>query len=160
MTGELFRRKSDGKHEATMRWEKLVSQLASFNTSDPRDTINCLRNISKELNSTRKLPLPPAPDYEQDLFQVFQSFLEWTIEDSKSIDIICRHWALREKEDEWDKGPTAAPRLIKLPSWILTAEEGSYEAGEAFFRGRKAGDSFVGLPVQVHIALQDDPSSV
>ncbi|EAT90408.1 hypothetical protein SNOG_02196 [Parastagonospora nodorum SN15] len=146
MTSELFRRKPDGKHEATMGLEKLVSQLASFSTSDPRDTINCLRNISKELNSKRKKPLPPAPDYKQDLFQVYQSFLEWTIEDSKSMDIICRHWALREKEDEWDKGPTAAPRLVKLPSWILTAEEGSYGAGEAVFRGRKAGDSFVGLP--------------
>jgi len=146
MTSELFRRRPNGKHEATMGLEKLVSQLASFSTSDPRDTINCLRNISKELNSTRKLPLPPAPDYKQDLFQVYQSFLQWTIIDSKSMDIICRHWALREKDDEWDKGPTAAPRLVKLPSWILTAEEGSYGAGEAVFRGRKAGDSFVGLP--------------
>ncbi|KAH4303477.1 hypothetical protein HBH64_071840 [Parastagonospora nodorum] len=151
MTSELFRTKPTGPPEATMGLEKLVSKLASFSTSDPRDTINCLRNISKEMNpssSKRGSILPPAPDYTQDLFEVYRDFLKWTIEDSesKSMDIICRHWALREKEKQWDHGPTAAPRLVKLPSWILIAEEGSFGAGEAVFRGRKSGDSFVGLP--------------
>lgn len=149
MTSDLFRSNPDGEPEATMGLEKLVSRLASFSTSDPRDTINCLRNISRELNpssSTKAIKLPPAPDYTQDLFEVYRDFVRWVIEQSGSLDIICRHWALREKTYQWDEGPTAAPRLVNLPSWILTAEDGSFGAGEAVFRGRKAGDSFVGLP--------------
>jgi hypothetical protein len=152
MTSDLFRRKPDGSFESTMGLEKLVSRLATFNTSDPRDTINSLRNICREVNgkhAQRPLPgrtLPPVPDYTKDLFEVYREFVNWVVEDSQSLDIICRHWALREKESQFDTGPTAAPRLVKLPSWILTAEEGSFGFGEAVFSGRKAGDSFVGLP--------------
>jgi len=152
MTSNLFRTKSNGASESTMSLEKLVCQLSTFSTSDPRDTINCLRNLSKELNAVktrsssspaRTHRQPPEPNYKQDLFEVYRDFVEWVVEESKSLDIICRHWALKEKE-KLDIGPTAAPRLVTLPSWILTAEDGSYGAGEAVFRGRKAGDSLVG----------------
>lgn len=154
MTSNLFRTKSNGASESTMSLEKLVCQLSTFSTSDPRDTINCLRNLSKELNAVktrsssspaRTHRQPPEPNYKQDLFEVYRDSVEWVVEESKSLDIICRHWALKEKE-KLDIGPTAAPRLVTLPSWILTAEDGSYGAGEAVFRGRKAGDSLVGLP--------------
>ncbi|KAH6851586.1 hypothetical protein BKA58DRAFT_450785 [Alternaria rosae] len=127
MTSNLFRTKSNGTSESNMGLEKLVCQLFTFSTSDPRDTINCLRNLSKELNvvKTRSSSSPAR--------------------ESKSLDIICRHWALKEKQ-KLDIGTTAAPRLVTLPSWIFTTEDGSYGAGEAVFRGRKAGDSLVGLP--------------
>jgi len=146
-----------------MSLEKLVSQLSTFNTSDPRDTINSLRNISKELShklkgartgrsSSPARKEPPVPNYTLDLFEVYRDFIAWVVEQSESLDIICRHWALKEKERQLDNGPTAAPRLVELPSWILTAEDGSYGFGEAVFRGRKAGDSFVGLPGEASYA--------
>lgn len=154
MTSDLFPRRLDGKSESTMGLEKLVSRLATFNTSDPRDTINCLRNICRELNhrdrQSSQAKLPPEPDYTQDLFEVYRDFVKWVIEDSESLDIICRHWALKERKTQYETGPTAAPRLVELPTWILTSEEGSFGFGEAVFRGRKAGDSFVGLPGEAY----------
>ncbi|KAI4940662.1 hypothetical protein J4E91_011268 [Alternaria rosae] len=152
ITSGLFRRKPHELPVSTISLEKLVSQLPMFETCDPRDTIYSLHNLSKELNAGKSnrsyisRKLPPAPDYAQDLFEVYRDFVEWVVEDSKSLDIICRHWAQGEQEVQCDTHPAAASRLVTLPSWILTVEDKSYRAGEAVFRGCKADDSLVGLP--------------
>jgi hypothetical protein len=97
MKTSLFRTKGNGTLESTQGLETLVCSLSGFDSSDPRDTINALRNISRELNrpdsSTAKHV--PVPDYSKDLFQVYRDFVKWAIESSGSLDIICRHWALK-----------------------------------------------------------------
>jgi hypothetical protein len=147
MTSTLFRKRPDGSLESTKGLESLVCSLSGFDTSDPRDTINAFRSISKEVTRTDPRVAgcqrsPPAPNYSKDLFEIYRDFVQWVIETTGSIDIICRHWALKER-----KVPTpTTPRLVELPSWILFVEDSAWGKGEDRFRGRKAGDSFVGLP--------------
>ncbi|RAR10736.1 HET-domain-containing protein [Stemphylium lycopersici] len=147
MTSTLFRKRRDGSLESTKSLESLVCSLSGFDTSDPRDAINALRSISKEVvrqdsSIVSMQKPPPAPNYGNDLFEVYRDFVEWVVANTASIDIICRHWALKERNQPM---PTT-PRLVRLPSWILFVEDSAWGKGEELFRGRKAGDSFVGLP--------------
>ncbi|KAF2822828.1 HET-domain-containing protein [Ophiobolus disseminans] len=144
MTATLFRPKKNGSRESTKGLETLVCSLSGFDTSDPRDTINALRNISRELNRPESeiARLVPAPDYGKDLFEVYRDFVEWVINSSQSLDILCRFWALKERKNP---GPTT-PRLVELPSYIQFVEDSAWGKGEDMFNGRQAGDSFVGLP--------------
>lgn len=146
-TSTLFRKRPDGSVESRKGLESLVCSLASFDASDPRDTINALRSICKEVirfdsGIVETHEPPPIPNYSDDLFEVYRNFVQWIIETTGSIDIICRHWALKER---MERTPTT-PRLVRLPSWILFVDGSAWGRGDDMFRGRKAGDSFVGLP--------------
>lgn len=143
-TANLFRPKKNGSRESTKGLETLVCSLSAFDTFDPRDTINALRNISKELNrpESRAAQDVPAPDYGKDLFEVYRDFVKWVVQTSESLDIICRFWARKERK----KITPTTPRLVELPSWIQFFEDSAWGKGEDRFNGSKAGDSFVGLP--------------
>jgi hypothetical protein len=146
-TASLFRKGPDNSYESTMDLETLVCALSNFDTSDPRDTINAFLNISKEMNSANSANSDdpykvPMPDYSKDLFQVYRDFVKWVITTSKRLDIICRYWALPERQT---KAPTT-PRLVELPTWIKSVDDSAFGRGEEVFDGRRAGDSFVGLP--------------
>ncbi|ORY03155.1 heterokaryon incompatibility protein-domain-containing protein [Clohesyomyces aquaticus] len=141
VSSNILRRQPNGTFQSTIGLQTLVCKLSSFDTSDPRDTIHALRNISMEYTMSSK-SLPLEPDYSKDLFEVYKEFTEWAVEDSGSLDIICRHWALPERTD---RGPTT-PRLVTLPSWIKTVDDAPFGKGDDVLKGRKAGDSFVGLP--------------
>ncbi|OAL00971.1 HET-domain-containing protein [Phaeosphaeriaceae sp. SRC1lsM3a] len=144
MTSILFRSTGGGARTSTKGLETLVCTLSGFDTSDPRDTINALRNISRELNrpDSEAAQKVPAPDYGKDLFEVYRDFVKWVVTRSRSLDILCRFWALKERTT---KTPTT-PRLVELPTWIQFVEDAAWGKGEAAFNGRQAGDSFVGLP--------------
>jgi hypothetical protein len=144
MKANLFRTKRNGNLESTQGLETLVCSLSGFDTSDPRDTINALRNISREVNrpDSDTAQLVPVPDYSKDLFQIYRDFVKWAIESSESLDIICRHWALKERKTRLP----STPRLVRLPSWIQFVEDSAWGKGEDLFSGRMAGDPFVGLP--------------
>jgi hypothetical protein len=146
MTSSLFRIRPDGSYESTKRSKSLVCFLHGFDTSDPRDTINAFRSISKEANRLesrqRAAQPPPRPNYSKDLFEIYRDFVRWVIADTGSLDIICRHWALNERKE----CTPITPRLVELLSWILFVEDSTLGKGEELFRGRKAGDSFVGMP--------------
>ncbi|CAN9208353.1 unnamed protein product [Alternaria alternata] len=146
MTSSLFRKRPDGSLESTKGLEDLVCSLSGFDTSDPRDTINAFRSISKEADRMesrqRAAQPPPTPSYSKDLFEVYRDFVKWVVATTGSLDIICRHWALKERKE---RTPTT-PQLVDLPSWILFVEDSTWGKGEDLFRGRKAGDSFVGMP--------------
>jgi hypothetical protein len=148
VTCNIFRKDADGElFEPTGGLEYLVSTLCVFDSSDPRDTIVALRNIARE--TSRVAPTigqgvvfrPPELDYKKNLLEVYTDFVRWVLQTSKSLDIICRHWALPEKE----KQTFNYPELCTLPSWIQIMWEGKY--GKPSQRmGRINGDSFVGLP--------------
>ncbi|KAH7409873.1 hypothetical protein DE146DRAFT_328611 [Phaeosphaeria sp. MPI-PUGE-AT-0046c] len=144
MTSSLFRSTAGGARTSTKGLETLVCTLSGFDTSDPRDTINALRNISRELNrpDSKAAQQVPVPDYGKDLFEVYRDFVKWVFTTSKSLDILCRFWALKERKTTM---PTT-PRLVELPTWIQFVEDSAWGKGEDVFNGRQAGDSFVGLP--------------
>lgn len=139
MTATLFRERSNGSLESTIGLETLVCTLSVFDTSDARDTINALRNISKELNRPDSIVAQgvPSPDYKKSLFEVYRDFVEWAIQTSGSLDILCRFWALRDK---------TTSQATDLPSWLQLAEDSAWGVEADAHNGRKHGDSLVGLP--------------
>lgn len=144
MTSHLFRSTGRGSRASTKGLETLVCTLSGFDTSDPRDTINALRNISRELNrpDSGVAQQVPVPDYGKDLFEVYRDFVKWVVTTSKSLDILCRFWALKQRTTTT---PTT-PRLVELPTWIQFVEDSAWGKDEDVFNGRQTGDSFVGLP--------------
>ena len=140
----LFRKRRDGTYESTRGLESLVCSLANFDTSDPRDAINAFVNIAKELNRTtaNQLHRLPEPDFTKDLFQVYRDFVKWVVNTSKSLDIICRHWALPERTTKM----ATTPQLVELPSYMQLVDNSAFGRGAEVFDGRCAGDSFVGQP--------------
>jgi hypothetical protein len=149
VTSNIFRKDAGGTNfEPILSLETLVSTLSTFESSDPRDTIHALRNIAKEIPwtaSSREQSfgnMLPKPDYSKDLLEVYTDFLRWVIETSRSIDIICRHWAMPEKTVRTYN----YPQLVKLPSWIQEISESPFGRQEGGYNGRKNGDSFVGMP--------------
>ena len=139
----MFRKpKGNQKPNPMHGLEFLVSTLYIYNNSDPRDTIYALRNIAIETSTwgadSRGSITAPKPDYTKDLLEVYSDFVKWVVDTTGSLDIICRGWALPERE----KGGSNYPTPVRLPSWIqVTTEE------ERSRRGVNS-DSFVGLPGQ------------
>jgi hypothetical protein len=110
----------------------------------------------------KELSLPPnspsiyvddrlAPDYEKSLTDVFGEFMDYCIEKSGSLDILCRHWV------PMPKTPTNLQKFLlkmegreeekeHLPTWIpLIKEQVSGEAS-GIFEGVKNANSLVGIP--------------
>jgi hypothetical protein len=129
MTSSLFRKRFDGSLESTKGLGSLVCSLSGFYTSDPRDTINAFLSIWREVHRTdsgvRGAQPPPALNYGKDLFEVYRDFVTCVVETTGSLDIICRHWALKERTEP----TTTTPRLVDLPSWILFAEDSAWGKG-------------------------------
>jgi len=83
--------------------------------------------------------LPPKPNYQKDVLEVYTDFLEWVIFSRKSLDIICRRWAQAERSKPGGrKNPTP---IVKLPSWIQYLPPGYQEQS---YNGPIYGGSIVG----------------
>jgi hypothetical protein len=72
-------------------------------------------------------------DYDKTFFDVCKDFLEFTIESSQSLDMICRPWAPDSTEEQ-------------LPSWIPTVRGAPYRPGATKFHSRVNADNLVGVP--------------
>jgi len=76
------------------------------------------------------------------VLQVFQDFVQYFIQTSKSVDIICRHWAPSRKiTNHWVR------RTVSLPSWIQSIEDVPSGLWDQTV-GRIAMTSLVGTPTQ------------
>ncbi|KAG4418115.1 hypothetical protein IFR04_008776 [Cadophora malorum] len=140
-TTNIFRRNASGHILEPIRsLESLVCSLPTFDSADARDTIYALQNISREnprgVNTAVKPDGPPFPypDYKKSIVEVYTEFVDWVVTSSRSLDIICRQWALVDQTEK----PV-------LPSWIQEVTNSQY-GSQKQARGRKNGDSFVGLP--------------
>lgn len=153
----MFQRHVDGNiYAPRQRLESLVCSLLTFETSDPRDAIYSLLDLAME---TCKLSLSnnlqqrqriihrwnpaPEPDYSIDLLHVYTKFTKWCINESHSLDIICRHWALPELKQQPD---AQYPELMEMPSWIKTGEKSACRSQNEGLSGRETADSLFGLP--------------
>jgi hypothetical protein len=89
-----------------------------------------------------------APDYNKSLLDVCADFMDYCIQDSHSLDILCRHWAPppQQKRTTYVKvKPSESHKDIeKLPSWIPSIKGYAFGAPEDALNGRMNGDSFVG----------------
>ena len=171
VTANHFRRSSGARDnlEPLSSLETLVSRLLKFEASDPRDTVYALLSIYKEENGFERqgvfpsptLPVPAStggeakliPDYRKSLIEVYRDFTKYCVAKSRSIDIICRHWA----PAEWSKSATVDMRIrkkkrkdmhrvnAKIPSWVPLLSDSPFGAPRQS-PGRVNGDSLVGHP--------------
>ncbi|KAH8590712.1 heterokaryon incompatibility protein-domain-containing protein [Bisporella sp. PMI_857] len=153
-TSNLFRRSDTGEIlERLLGLETLVSTFLPFEASDPRDTIYAVLSIASD---TRARPAPAIdsttaervlatpthniiPNYGKSLADLFTEFIESCVNNSKSLDIICRNWA-----------PVPKPGEPVMPSWISLISSSAFGEPEAALQGRSNGDSFVGNPSRRH----------
>lgn len=95
-----------------------------------------------------------SPDYDKNIIDVCADFMDYCIETSESLDILCRHWAptpqKRTLRQETLK-PSAAPDTEeKVPTWIPSIKGHAFGGPEDALNGRINGDSFVGHQERQH----------
>jgi hypothetical protein len=127
-TNSLFRKSINGEvQQKMMSLEYLVTcLLIPFKTTDPRDSIYAALSMAKdtprvpEISELRKpsilLDYRIAPNYALEAVDVYVAFVEYCIESSKRMDILCRHWA-----------PVGGSGLDDSPpSWIQSVKEHAF----------------------------------
>ncbi|KAF7860721.1 hypothetical protein EAF04_008239 [Stromatinia cepivora] len=110
--------------------------------------INLLTTLFYTPSNTSMTVLDPRiqPNYQKCLSDVCADFMEYCIEKSNSLDILCRHWAPRPKPKnarekvENTKSPCEDE---KMPSWIPSIERYAFGSPKEAKKGRINGDSFV-----------------
>ena len=135
---DLARKSTNGDiKERLVPIESLVSQLLFFAVSRPHDAIYSLMTLARDtyVDTTKAQPrraqFEIKVDYQQDPVQLFTHFIAGCIRTSKSLDIICRHWAPNVEDGDY-------------PSWILRISDSTFGSPETALRGRRSGNSFVG----------------
>jgi hypothetical protein len=76
-------------------------------------------------------------NYRKCLRDVCADFIEYCIEHSNSLDILCRHWAPQPRLSRHSD-------MVVMPSWILPITGAAFGGPEQSLRSRVNGDSFVG----------------
>ncbi|EAT89367.2 hypothetical protein SNOG_02636 [Parastagonospora nodorum SN15] len=126
---------------------KSVCIWLGTDTTESRVSDRAMQFIPRAINPNNYQALLSEPEYIPQwasLFELllYREFVKYVVDTSKSLNIICRYWALPERET---KTPTT-PRLVQLPTWILLVDDSAFGRGEEVYHGRKAADSLVGLP--------------
>lgn len=94
-----------------------------------------------------------ATNYAKSLTDIYADFMEYCVETSDSLDIICRHWAPPPKKltpveklckEKPGTNKSVAKEEEKLPSWIPSIKGHAFGGPAGPLMGRKHGDSFVG----------------
>ncbi|CAF3479438.1 unnamed protein product [Fusarium graminearum] len=139
-TSNLFRRKPDGGIKRPIKSiEYLVTSLKTFDTGNTRDLIYSLVSIANDTSfevwhhdkDNDERPTL-ARDYKKSEIAVYQEFTKFCVRSSKSLDIICRPWAMVPEEQG------------TLPSWIPLLKKSEFGVPEEAYTGRKNGDNLVG----------------
>jgi hypothetical protein len=123
--------------------ETLVSCLPRLHTNHASDTIYALLAAASDQKKLGEF-WTQHPDYHEEPLEVFQELTLYCIQTSKSLDIICRHWAPARELKHRDM-QTNKVRLMKLPTWMLSIDEVPQGPCDEVL-GRINKVSFVGNP--------------
>jgi len=118
------RREMDGEAKGLLSLEELVSQLVNFGCGEPRDRVFSMLALAKDETSGLEI------SYSKSIVEVYVDFVYHATISSRSLNIICRHWATPD---------------LHLPSWIQTSP-----SLPSKIQGRNTADSLVGLPGRSH----------
>ncbi|KAL8730911.1 MAG: hypothetical protein Q9181_004494 [Wetmoreana brouardii] len=148
--------------ESLSSLEALMSNLLGFEASDPRDTVYALLSIVKDNVSGHPVSSQGAPDglpmiradYTKSAIEVYRDFTKFCVQQSKSVDIICRHWAPVGRRRSAVLTPVQMKRrkkpghnvLANIPSWVPVLTGSPFGDPEDALNGRSNGDSLVGHP--------------
>ncbi|KAL2069399.1 hypothetical protein VTL71DRAFT_14078 [Oculimacula yallundae] len=163
VTNNIFRKSADGVlQERLLSLETLVTSLLTFEVANARDTVYALLSIAHDTpysvtetaaEAKRSLTLgynapigDPRimPDYKKSLAEVASDFVDYCVETSGSLDIICRHWAPVPKHTKKPSSTFNATPM--MPTWASSIDKSAYSASYEALQGRRNGESFVGLP--------------
>lgn len=156
-TTNLFRKTQEGRvQQRLLPLEILVSSLLlAFEASEPRDTIFAVLTLAKdsrfaEENTDDIIEDPRiSPDYDKSLLDVYADFMNYCVEKSQSLDILCRYWAPLPKltpEQALKLGNSGRDKEEKMPTWIPFISRSAFGEPHGVLGGRVNGDSFVGGP--------------
>ena len=161
-TNQLFRVSGSSEIERLTGLESLVSSLLIFEASDPRDTIYAFLAMAKDIPQQPEMLIPGhsrsesvgaamiSADYLKNTLEVLKDFIAFCIESSKSMDMICRHWAPNTRRpititERANVNPQ--PVKIDLPSWISLLKYSPFGIPRTAVAGhRVAADDLVGHP--------------
>ena len=173
-TSDLFRKSEEGRiQQRLLSLEVLVtSMLLPFQASNPRDTIFAVLSLAKDTASSGtelllrdswkiednadteqlashfpyKARLDPriAPNYTRTFQDLYIGFMEYCVEQSGSLDILCRHWVpepppLTEEQIVFNESPNT-----RMPSWLLSVKGHAFGPVRGSVRVRENADSLVG----------------
>lgn len=155
-TTNLFRKSQEGRvKQRLLPLEILVSSLLlAFEASEPRDTIFAVLTLAKdsrfiEENTDAIMEDPRiSPDYDKTLLDVYADFMNYCIEKSQSLDILCRYWAPLPKltpEQKIKLGNSGRDKE-EMPTWVPFISHSAFGEPHGVLGGRVNGDSFVGGP--------------
>ncbi|KAI6773008.1 hypothetical protein HG530_003966 [Fusarium avenaceum] len=141
-TSNLFRRKPNGEIKKPIKSiEYLVTSLKTFDTGDTRDLIYSLVSIASDTSSNiwhhdkgNDEGEILVMDYDKSEVAVYQDFTKFCVRSSKSLDVICRPWAMPSE------------RKGIMPSWIPLLAKSEFGEPEEIYTGRKNGDNLIGTP--------------
>jgi hypothetical protein len=137
----------------------VTSSLLAFEASDPRDTIFAVRALAKDSRlmetdastegSGQEDPRI-SPNYEKSVLDVYTDFIDYCVEKSNSLDILCRDWAPLPKLNPEQRirigDPARSLPEEEVPSWIPLISRSAFGEPHDILGGRLYGDSFVGAP--------------
>ena len=109
----------------------MTSWFVPFETSDPRDAIFSVLPLAKETSTIpfqfqQQNPLDQrlSPDYSKKYTDAFADFMDYCIETSQSLDILCRHWAPQPRMSRLERvellqmEEKGREEEIPVPTWI------------------------------------------
>lgn len=154
-TMNLFRKSPEGLvQQRLLPLEILVSSLLlAFEASEPRDTVFAVLTLAKDsqfssLDPGAKDDPRIAPDYDKCLLDVYADFIDYCIDKSHSLDIICRYWALLPKKPSLKESlrsmASSRTDTQEMPSWVPIIKYSAFGEPDGVVRGRANGDSLVG----------------
>jgi hypothetical protein len=144
LTDLLRKNESGDVKEKRLGLDYLVATLVSFDVTDPRDTIYGLLAIARD-DPQKEL----KPSQKKSLLEVFTEFVRYCVQKSRSLDMICRHWA--PSRTTLPPPPNKPLDRLKnrkttLPSWIRQLDDSAFGTPDRIFKGRRNADSLVGDP--------------
>ncbi|KAF8851221.1 hypothetical protein BDZ45DRAFT_155158 [Acephala macrosclerotiorum] len=167
-TSNLFRKSKDGRIlERLLSLETLVSTLLAFESTDPRDTVYAVLSIANDTPysnsktaaetvvsgaSTPAADVKPigdpriTPNYVKPLPEIYSDFIDYCVEKSCSLDMICRHWAPGSKERRRSITAFSADTRPQMPTWVSSITNSAFGGPEVVLHGRCNGDNLVGIP--------------
>lgn len=153
-TSKLFLRTAEGDiTRPVKKLESLVTSLKTFDATEKMDLIYSLVSIASDTPQSRNIygskgqTAELKVDYTKEPITVYKDFTRFCIMSSKSLNILCRPWAMPVE--------TAAG---KFPSWIPLLSQSEFGTPEEVYSGRKNGENLVGPVDRPHYkAAGEDP---
>jgi hypothetical protein len=134
-----FGSRSGGAFHPTADLSTVITTLNDVRCTDPRDRIFALMSLASSLPGFANIEL----DYRRSVLDVYTDFIQYSVNSTKSLDILLRNWAPLP-QTKWS-GRGLDPNLQKtVPSWIAIQANLPYGDPAMDLRVRQNADTILG----------------